>query len=376
MRIGMICVALPPLGGGIGWYVYNLSNRLVERGYKVTIITRGSWRKTSYTELNGIGIYRVQFLPSYPFHLQVHGFFIKRLLESLEPELDVVHLHNPWIPAIRTSLPTVATEHGSAKGLIDVLELVDLNSIVTKIFGRMFIHIDRKVLNSADEITTVSARCKDELQSWYGIKKDIKVVGNGVSTSFFTPHANEIKEPYVLYAGNLHSKKGVPDLIRSAVYIRQEYPDMKFIITGSGLTEMYLRRLVHRLNLDKNVSFVGHLDQTKLLGYYQNATVCVLPSYHEGLPTTLLEAMACGIPTVATDIGGNSEVVVDGETGFLTPPHAPPKLAEAILRLLGDEQLRKTMAINARKRAEERYDWDIITSKIEECYISAIARNT
>ena len=104
-----------------------------------------------------------------------------------------------------------------------------------------------------------------------------------------------------------------------------------------------------------------------------SATICVLPSYHEGLPTVLLEAMSCGIPTVATSVAGNSEVVKDGKTGFLVPPKEPKRLAEAILTLLGDQKLRQEMGKNARKQAEESYDWEVIISKIEECYSSVLS---
>lgn len=373
MKIGMICGEFPPITGGVAAYVYNISEKLAQRGHKVTVITRGSWGKTYHTMVGNVDVYRVRFIPSYPFHLQPHGFFIKQLLNSLESSFDILHLHSPLMPFIRTSLPIVATEHGTVKGFIDNLDLIDLYSLVAKVSRRMYVSIDRKIAERADRVIAVSNACAQELREWYGLKKDIEVIYNGVDVRFFTPANRNHNQAYILYCGALITKKGLPDLIRSATYICQEYPDMRFILAGDGPLEKQLKRLVHQLGLDNNFSFIGYLGRNELLGYYQNATICVLPSYHEGLPTVLLEAMSCEIPTVATSVAGNSEVVKDGETGFLVPPHQPKRLAEAILTLLGDKKLRQEMGARARKQALELYDWEVIISKIEECYSSLLS---
>lgn len=114
------------------------------------------------------------------------------------------------------------------------------------------------------------------------------------------------------------------------------------------------------------------MDRSKLLEYYQNATIYVLPSYYEGLPTTLLEAMSCGIPSIATDVEGSSELISDGETGLLVPPRNPKRLAEAILRLLEAEELRQKLGDNARKHIVNNYDWEIITDSVEKVYEKCI----
>lgn len=373
MHIGIICGEFPPVGGGVAAHVYNISEKLARRGHEVTVITRGSWGKTYHTRVGNVDVYRVRFLPLYPFHLQPHGLFVNQLLSSLESNFEVLHLHSPLIPVIRTTLPVVVTEHGTVKGFIDNLDLIDLYSLVEKIFRKMYVSIDRKIVERADRVIAVSNACAQELREWYGLKKDIEVIYNGVDTTFFIPGNSNRDETYILYSGALITKKGLPDLIRSATYICQEYPDMKFVLAGDGPLEKQLKGLVHQLGLDNNFSFVGYIDRDELLAYYQNATICVLPSYHEGLPTVLLEAMSCGIPTVATSVAGNSEVVKDGETGFLVPPKEPKRLAEAILTLLGDQKLRQEMGKNARKQAEESYDWEVIISKIEECYSSVLS---
>lgn len=364
----MICQDFPPVARGAGYYAYNLSKKLIERGHKVTVFTRGSWKKTYCEEIDGISIYRVRFVPIYPFHLQLHGFFINKLIKAMKSKFDVIHLHNPLIPVIHTSLPTIITEHGTVKGGIARRETLDLFSLGLKSFSRMYISIEQKLVNSADKVTAVSKSCADELKGYYRIK-DVEVVYNGVDANFFVP--NEMKnenEPYILYTGSLDALKGLVDLIRSAIYVCQGYPNIRFILAGKGSLERHLRKLVHNLNLDKNVSFVGYIDQNALLRYYQNATLYVLPSYYEGLPTTILEAMSCGIPVVATAVAGTSAVIRDSENGFLVPPKDPEKLSEAIIKLVEDEKLRKEMGRNGREQVKKFYDWNVIADRIERLY--------
>lgn len=364
----MICQDFPPVARGAGYYAYNLSKKLIERGYKVTIFTRGSWKKTYCEEIDGISVYRVRFAPVYPFHLQFHGFFINKLIKAMESNFDVIHLHNPLIPVIHTTLPTIITEHGTVKGGVAHREALDLFSLGLKSFSRLYISIEKKLVNNADKVTAVSKSCAEELKMYYGIK-DVEVVYNGVDTTFFVPSEmrNE-DEPYILYTGSLDARKGLVDLIRSAEQVCQEYPDIKFILTGKGSLERRLRKLVHHnFNLDKNFSFVGYVDRNTLLRYYQNATLYVLPSYYEGLPTTILEAMSCRIPVVATAVAGTSEVVLDGETGLLIPPKNHERLTRAILNLLNDKSLRNKMGKNARNKVEG-YSWENIAEETERVY--------
>jgi glycosyltransferase involved in cell wall biosynthesis len=290
----------------------------------------------------------------------------------MESDFDVIHLHNPLIPVIYTSLPTIITEHGTVKGGIARREVLDFFSLGLKVFSGMYVSIERKLVNNADKVTAVSNSCADELKLYYGVK-NVEVVYNGVDTIFFVPNGmrNE-NEPSILYTGSLDALKGLFDLIRSAEHVCQDYQNVKFILAGRGPLEKKLKRFVHNLGLEKKISFIGYVNQETLLKYYQNATIFVHPSYHEGLPTTILEAMSCEIPTVATAVTGTSEVLVDGKTGFLVPPKDPEKLATAISSLLNDKKLRERMGKNAKEHVKRNFDWVIIAKKFEEIYSNRI----
>jgi L-malate glycosyltransferase len=371
MRICMICDNIPPVAAGPGYHVYGLSRKLIERKHQVAIVTRGSWKKP-YCEdvINGITIYRVRFIPIYPFHLQLHGFFVSRFLKSIGSNFDLVHMHNANIPFVKTSLPKVVTEHGTMRGYVPYRKILDFPSLIVRTFSSMYIEIDRQIVKCADKVIAISKTCADELRFFYGIENS-ELIPNAVDSTFFCPsNTKDAKDRYVLYCGRLSAEKGLIDLIESAPYIIKKYPDFKFMIVGNGPLEKRLKKLVARLNIKKNFHFTGAIDHNSLLKLYQNATVFSLPSYREGLPTTLLEAMSCGIPVVATSIPGVSDVISDHKTGLLVPPHNPEKMANAILMLIEDGKLREVVSINARKHVQKYFDWDTVTSSTEKVYRS------
>jgi glycosyltransferase involved in cell wall biosynthesis len=367
----MICDSIPPVAAGPGYHVYGLSMKLMERKHEVTIITRGSWNKSCYKEvINGITVYRVRFIPIYPFHLQLHGFFISIFLKSLQSSFDLIHLHNANIPLIDTSLPKVVTVHGTMKGYMPYRKVLDLPSLLVRAFASMYVAIDRQIVKSADKVIAISKACANELRLFYGIKNSA-VIPNAVDSNFFSPLNPKDDQPsYALYSGRLSSEKGLIDLINAARYVCSKSRDFNFVIAGNGPLEWQLRKLVSTLDLERNFVFTGHVNHVTLLKYYQNATMFVLPSYREGLPTTLLEAMSCGLPVVATAISGITDVVDDLKTGLLVPPNSPETLANAIMMLLEDSKLREEIAGNARQHVRHYYDWETITSEIERVYLS------
>jgi len=369
----MFTSEFPPDLGGISYYVYGLSRRLMKHGHDVTVITRGNWRRSCHNEVDGISIYRIQFIPSYPSLFGLHGIWVSKLFKSLEPSIDLLHVHGSLVPVINTSRPFVFTAHGTLKKDIDNMPIRSLHFLAVKALSKQLFNAERRLLDRADVITAVSCSCEEEIRAYHGLDKRVVVIPPGIDSKYFVPAEDRVKgNTYVLYTGRLETRKGLVDLIKAAKYVCHKYPDIKFVLTGKGTAEGHLRRLVRKLGVKRSFYFAGYVDRDALLEYYQNAAIYVLPSYYEGLPATLLEAMSCGIPSVATNVEGISEVITDGETGLLVPPRNPERLAEAMLELLGCEKLRKKVGFRARKYIEDNYDWEIITDKIEEIYVSVL----
>ncbi len=375
MNICMIMSTPFPPEEGIGNYVYGLSSKLINLGHKVTIITRGNLFKTRREFIDDICVIKPPFFPLYPFYIQFHGLFLNRIFKKMEEEFDIVHIHSPLSPLISTSLPVIATIHTPM--LIDTKkrtdETKDIRARIEQLMGRYIsFHIEMDLIERANKITTVANSVAMELREYGLNSKDVEVIGNGVDEKIFTPIKNKVDEKYILYSGRLDYRKGLFDLIESSKIICPAHPEISFVITGKGILIDKLKRRVNESGLKKNFNFVGFVSREKLIQLYQQATIYVLPSHYEGLPTVLLEAMACGCPVVATSVSGNLDVLTQGHDGILVPPKSPDKIAEAVLKLLDDEKMRNTLGINARNTIENRFTWSIISKKFLHFYNSLI----
>lgn len=376
MNICMIAGEFPPVTRGVGNFVYHLSKTLTNRGHKITVLTRGSRKQTYCEYIDGITVYRVKFLPLYPFHLQFHRYHLNRLIVKLEPFWDIIHLHFPIIPDINSSKPLIITEHGTMVDAINNRDTSDLFSFGLKTFAKLYIDIEKNLVNKADIVTSASKSVADKLNNLYGVDVS-EIVYNGIDTDFFNPLSNRNKErDYILYTGILDAQKGLTDLIKSLKIVCEEFPNIRLLLTGNGPFERYLKKMVNNLHLNNNVKFLGYVDKESLLSYYQNATIYVLPSYSEGFPTSILEAMSCGIPVIGTNVTGTSELIINNENGLLVPPRNPERLAESIIYLLDNKNLRDKMGKNGRNLMKQRFDWDLITDKIENCYFSLLEKNS
>lgn len=373
MHICQIMSAPFPPKEGIGNYVYGLSKKLREKGHRVTIITRGSWNKTERETIDGIEVIKVRFIPLYPFYIQLHGIFVNKIFKSLESEIDVIHVHTPLSPAIKSSLPLITTIHTPMLTDTHSIEVNNLQSMIEKIMGRFVSYpIELKLLKRADLITTVANSVAKELKEYYSCLDGITVVGNGVNEKIFAPNKNKPDEKYILYTGRLGYRKGLFDLIECGKYICNKYSDVNFIIVGDGMLRNELQMRIKNLELDRRIIIKGHVSKSELIELYQNATIFVMPSHYEGLPTVLLEAMACGLPIVSTAVSGNLDVIENDKNGLLIPPKSPKEMANAISLLLEDDSLRRDFGRAARKTIEEKFTWDIVSNKILQCYDSLI----
>jgi glycosyltransferase involved in cell wall biosynthesis len=371
---------------GIGNYVRNLSRELLDRGHSVTVVTRGGLGR-SETQDGGLRVVRLPCPPLYPFHVDLHGLFVNRFLERSADRFDLVHTHTPLTPVVRTDLPVVATVHTSV--VEDIKHVTgwsprDAMSRVTYTLASRRLVAGQT--DAADRITTVSDRVRGELGEHYGVE-DATVVRNGVDADQFRPAGDdELRSDgdgdrdgdrngdpggddpgYVLYVGRLDYPKGLPDLVDAAQRVLERH-GVEFVITGKGPQRESLERRVEEAGIEDRVRFTGYVPRERQIRLYQNATAFVLPSHYEGLPTVLLEAMACGTPAVATTVGGCPEVIEDGVDGLLVQPGDPPALSDAIATLVADPELRARMGTTARQTILERYTWDTIADLFEREY--------
>lgn len=223
----------------------------------------------------------------------------------------------------------------------------------------------------------------------------ISVIKNGVDMSRYTGVGNSAyirpelgipdSSPIVVMIARLNPQKGVDEFIRAASLLRLSHPDVRFLIVGAKLQfqegvfshdREYLQEL-HQLAADlgvaESVIFAGHrADTPEILA---QAAISVLPSHSEGLSNTLLESMAAGIPTVATNVGGNPELVKDQVNGILIPVKSPEHLAQAMRVILDDSQLAHRFGRQARIMAKENFSLEKMTADTQALYHDELALN-
>jgi glycosyltransferase involved in cell wall biosynthesis len=378
LNICLISREFPPKSGGIGYYVYYLSKKLIERGHNVSVITRGSAGRTKKRVIDGITVYYVTFLPLYPFHIWLHSVFVNKIFRSLEPRLTLVNLHSPLPSPVTTLLPIITTVHSPSKRLNHVDdEVFDFKTYFDKMQS-IYIYppIETKIFNRSRKITVVSSSVARELKEYQLNTKELTVVGNGVDEkSFFPKCKRDALKKYVLFAGVLRAGKGLFDLIECASIVCRTRTDVKFVVCGAGPFSKVLKDKVGQIGLEKQFIFTGLANRKRLLHLYQNATLFVFPSHYEGLPTVILEAMACGLPVVATDVGGNREIISSGVNGLLIPPKSPEIMAKAVVKLWDDDALRIAFGEAARKTIESKYTWDIIADNTLKTYDKVLAES-
>jgi len=163
------------------------------------------------------------------------------------------------------------------------------------------------------------------------------------------------QSPAILFVGNLKREKGLYELLEAMVRIRGRIVGATLTICGRGSEQEGLKAKIAELGLGDSVRLAGAVDPADMHRWMQAADIFVLPSYTEGMPNVVMEAMACGLPTISTTVGGLPDGVGDSEGAILVPPQQVEPLTEAILRVCGDKLLQDKMSAAARQTAEQKF---------------------
>ncbi|MGC8880077.1 MAG: glycosyltransferase [Anaerolineae bacterium] len=300
---------------------------------------------------------RIQVLP----FIVVHTMAVARRAR----DCDIIHaqwtlsaaaawLSRPWHGRL-----IVATLHGS-----------DIFQVITKRWGTW---LTRLVLQHCDRITAVSRALADATEAIGLPATAITVIPNGVDLAQFTP-SYQTRAPVIVYVGSLIPRKGVIYLLKAMAQLVPTHPSLRLVIVGEGVEKPSLQRDACELGIATRVSFVGEASREHVRSWMQQAKVFVLPSTEEGFGVVLLEALACGTPIVASQVGGICDVVTP-EVGILVPPGDPDALAAAIAQLIGDEKRWMECSLNARKRAEELYGWHRIALRYLDLYQDLLSQD-
>jgi glycosyltransferase involved in cell wall biosynthesis len=231
----------------------------------------------------------------------------------------------------------------------------------------------RWALESADAVVALTAGWERKLAGRGRLRRST-VIPNAPDLTEVTPTKRGEPEQLVLFLGHLYRDKGVYELLEAFSTLRATRPSVRLVLAGEGSEEDALRARARRLGLDGAVELPGWVDPATKVDLLTRAACFVLPSYREGLPLALLEAMVVGVPIVATPVGGVPDVVEDGRHALLVPPTDVAALARAVGRVLDEPDVAAGLAGAARERALEEYTSDALAERVGNLYRAVLAR--
>jgi glycosyltransferase involved in cell wall biosynthesis len=290
-------------------------------------------------------------------------------------EYDIVHFHGASLPLITNILPLKLYRKKVLAKVAAAKLGTEAGSLQGKYFflGKILIWMLKKV----DCFVAISEEIKDGLLNDGFNQAKITRIPNFIDQNLFHPSGKESGDQIrkklgftdgkiVTFSGRLVERKGIGVLLEAWRKIIQDRKDVLLIILGSGPLEKKLKNQSGLLGIEKNVKFCGFVNN--ITNYLAATDIFVFPSFQEGFPNSVLEAMACGLPVIATGIGGIVDVIKDEENGLLVEPGDVNQLADALKRLLSDNDYASALGEKALNTARENYGINVIANRYVELY--------
>ena len=377
-RLCIVTHTYLPHVGGIEKVVNEQSKRLIRGNYYPLVVTNRIGTPGSYV-VDGVPVkcyesFNMGFHLGIPYSIPTIGSF--PVFAKNINNAKIIHAHgHPYLTSLLAGKlakfydkPFILTQHNT---------FIDYNNSFNEVELVNDITIGKQNLSTADKIIAISDATKEYILRLGAKPSKIKVIYNGVDVDRFRLIKGKREEMrkklgisqetiVVLTVRRLVYKNGVDTLLECAHIAVKKNPKIMFIVVGKGPDLENVKLQVAQRGISMNVKLVGFVSDEELPSYYNLADVFVLPSKSgEGLPLVAMEAMACGLPVVATDVGGIKEVILK-DYGKLVPPNKPELLAEAILDFAAlDFSSRKA---ELRAKVEKQFSWDSNVEKLAEIY--------
>lgn len=367
-----------PHVGGIERVVFEQSKRLMKKDYAPTVLTHRNYTPRRYT-YDGVKVQcydalNIGFRLGIPYPIPNVTSF-KQFLEAAKTS-DLIHAHgHPYLSSLasaklakRYKKPFVLTQHNT---------FIDYNGFWDTVEKANDLAVGTQSLQTADRIVVISQATRNYVLRLGADPQKVQVIYNGVDLDRFKPMtaagAAVRKKlgisPDATVAATVRRlvyKNGIDTLLETAAITAKQEPELVYLVIGNGPDFADIRARAQQLGIERKFVLAGYVSDEDLASYYNAADFFVLPSKSgEGLPLVALEGMACGLPVVATAVGGIAEILVDGY-GLIVPPNNPELLARASLNYA---QINfANMKANLRQIMTERYSWDVNVAKLLRIY--------
>lgn len=386
----MVSPLYHPSLGGIGKQAQLLTERLAEEEIRVFVIARRMKGMPPAVFSQKVRVYRAWSIKPYLYTYEkvelinilvslTFSVSCALLLFWKRKEYDIVHFHGASLPLFfnlpllkilrkrviaKVAAAKVGTEAGSLRGRYFGL-------------GNMII----RLLHMVDAFIATTTEINEGLQKDGFSLKKINKIPNFIDFTIFSPGSSHVKSKIkmklgyknnkvVTFSGRFIPRKGVNFLLEAWGEVVTNFPDLRLLLLGDGPLLEEMREQVTGMGIDSSVDFKGSVHH--IIDFLHATDIFVLPSLQEGMPNSLLEAMACGLPVVATRIGGVVDIVRDGENGILVEPGDSKGLVRGILKILQDEDFARSIASNAFQTIRECYSLDKIVPRYVELYKSLV----
>ena len=370
MKIGITCY---PTYGGSGVLATELGKALARRGHEIHFIAYAlPQRFEHFTERL---YYHEVTVNSYPlFEYPPYSLALtSKMVDVVQFEsLDLLHVHYAIPHATSAVLAQrILKDQGISVPVVTTLHGTDITLVGQ---DASYAPVVTYSINHSNGVTTVSDYMLRETKSQFGITRDIEVIPNFVDTKRFRRlNKNHFKqalcpngEKVIVHVSNFRAVKRAQDVVRVFARLREMNLPIKLLLVGDGPDRMPTEQLCRDLGVCNDIRFLGKQEPVEEI--LSIADVCLMPSGSESFGLAALEAMACEVPVVSTNIGGLPEVNIDGETGFLCDLGDIDTLTERTARILTDDALQRRMAQTSRNHATSRYDIEQIVPQYEAHY--------
>jgi phosphatidylinositol alpha-mannosyltransferase len=372
VRIALVSPYDYPYPGGVTNHVLHLYREFTALGHDVRIMAPSSNRNLEREEADVYRIGNVRRVPANGSIARITLSFrlARRVREVLSTEqFDVIHAHEPLMP----SLPPTVLRYS------DALNIGTFHAYRGSYYGYFYGRpVLRRVFSNLDGRIAVSRAAKRFVRQYF--MAPYKVIPNGVQIERFDPARveplPELQDgrPNILFVGRPEKRKGVGFLLRAYPRIKNAFPDARFIIVGAGDWDTSPYRVYIERQGMRDIEIIGRVSDEMLPRYHRSADVFCSPAVQgESFGIVLLEAMAAGLPVVASDLEGYSQVLTDDREGYLVPPRNAEALADAVCAILQDPELALRMSMAGRETAA-LYSWVRVADQILDFYIKTGTR--
>ena len=396
MKVCRITEIFPPPWSGLAPGIFELSRAQQENGIELEILTRngGYFEGMKISEIRGFG-------PLFASNV------IKRLKElNKEEKIQAIHNHsrNALLSYLlkyfckKNKIKLFLAVHSVTKAQYEIFRNNDLcymiESTIKERMGdyrkmnkknlRKFFNIvlfkEKICFNNHEDFLAVSNGVKQQLVENYNIPADkINVVYNGVDFETFNKtnkdKVKKIKNKYankghlLLYVGRLRGSKGIASIIAALPKIVEKKPNTRLLIIGKkDFMLKYFLKMVEKLKLKNKVFFVDNVPYNEIKDYYHAADIFVFPTFTEGMPKVLLEAMACGLPAITTNVCGCNELIKNNYNGCFIDINRPGQIAEKVIRLIENPKLAGIMGKRSKQIVKKKFTWEKVADRCKKVY--------